>query len=356
MKWKLLTIAAVFSIGLLQAQPSYNSPDPFNSAASFADYVSKKFSSDHDRFTYLYNWICNNIQYNKDSALYFNWSAPYDIKIEATLRRKKGVCENYASLLADIAGRMNIPTYVVHGFPAAKTGAGDDSHAWVAVQLNNQWWLCDPTWDAMSIAKTKYFLVAPATFIETHIPFDPMWQLLERPHYFLPGNKETFNFRDSIATFLQLDSLQQLQASQRRIRQSNTKNNMVRNWESLNNMNIAIIAGEKDEQHYNSAVKTFNEALQLYNVFIQYRNAQFQPAVSDDVLEKMLLPITALLQESKKHIKLLGSIRENFQYDPGDLLQRIHQLESNSSQQQKFIKAFTAADAKERARLLETHP
>lgn len=352
MKWRLLCIYLFTSAQLYAQAPVTSTGSPYNNAASFADYAFKKFDNDLDRFSFVYDWICRNVNYDTDSALYFNWSATHDNKIEATLRRKKGVCENYASLLADISGRMFIPAYVVHGFPARRTGSVDDSHAWVAVNMNNDWLLCDPTWDATGNDKRKYFLSSPQQFIDTHIPFDPMWQLLERPLYLNYNGKEKYNYRDSIAAFLRQDSLQQLLSTQQRIKQSDIRNNMSNNWERLNNMNIAIIAGEKDEQLYNEAVKLYNDALRSYNSFIAFRNNGFRPTLTDDKVNAMLSPVGDLLKQANERIRKLGSIRENFQYDPSQLSAQMEALQVKTEKQQQFLREYLSADAKQKNRLL----
>jgi hypothetical protein len=353
MKRRLLVSLYILISGHLWAQrPVSSGISPYSSATSFADHVSKKFSTDNERFSFVYDWICTNVTYDKDSALYFNWSASHDTKIDATLRRKKGVCENYASLLVDIATRMYIPAYVVHGFPTRISNNVDDSHAWVAVLLDNDWWLCDPTWDANGTDKRKYFLSTPQRFIETHIPFDPIWQLLEEPLYYKKTGKEKYNYKDSIAAFLKQDSLQQLMSSQQRIMKSDVKNNMVNNWGKLNNMHIAIIAGEKDEQQYNAAVGFYNKALNNYNAFINFRNNGFPSGISNEKLNQTLNAIAPLLDNARDKIKMLGSIKENFQYDAGDLIFQIDQLETKTTKQLNFLTAYLAADAKEKIKLL----
>jgi hypothetical protein len=350
MKRNLLILAMVCMPALLPAQ-STATASPFSSTAGFAAYAYNKFHNDYDRFAFVYDWICRNVNYDKDSSLYFNWSASHEAKIEATLRRKKGVCENYASLLADIAGKLNIPVYVVHGYPAKQHLAVDDSHAWVAVQINREWRLCDPTWDATGTDARKYFLNRPENFIDTHIPFDPLWQLLEKPLYYkAPGNE--YDYRDSVAAFLQLDSLQQLFATKERMQRSTISNQMIKNWQGLNNMNIAIIAGEKDEQLYNAAVKYYNEALKGYNSFIHLRNNQFINAPADAELQTMLTVIIPTLKDARSILKQLGSIRDNFQYDPSELLGKIDQLQLKTAEQEKFLRAYISSDSKEKKKTL----
>ncbi len=61
------------------------------------------------------------------------------------------------------------------------------NHAWNAVKLKGQWWLCDFTWGAGYVDNDKrfqwnytehYFLTDPEEFILDHFPVEEEWQLI----------------------------------------------------------------------------------------------------------------------------------------------------------------------------------
>lgn len=339
----------LFLFFLQSAHAQYIPDSATVSAEKMAGYLQYTYKDPSTQLQTLYGWITRNIRYDKDSAMYFNWSADHTTKIAATLRRRKGVCENYASLMADIAARLNIRAWVVHGYPSYANGNKDNSHSWVAIQQNDDWFLCDPTWDAQAAAE-KYFMLAPADFIQTHIPFDPMWQLLEHPQYYKTFTGK-FMYKDSVQTFLAMDSLQQFMATERRIKNTGNQNSMTNNWQRLNRMNIAVIAGEKDEQLYNDAVSALNKANALFNQFVQYRNQQFTPVKPDTEIKNMLQPIAGLLKEAEAQLRKLGSITANYQYDPEMIRQRIATLEKKTIAQQNFLNIYFATAAAERVKL-----
>jgi len=319
------------------------------SPEKFATYLQHTFNDPSAQVRTLYSWITGNIKYDKDSAMYFNWSADHATKISATLRRRRGVCENFASLLADIAIRLKIPAYVVHGYPSYADKNKDNSHSWVALQQQGEWYLCDPTWDAQSNAE-KYYMLPPADFIQTHIPFDPLWQLLEKPLNYKTGETK-FMYRDSVQAYLQLDSLQQFLATERRINSMGHSNTMTRNWQGYNRMNIAVIAGEKDEQLYNAAVAALNKANGFFNTFVQYRNNQFAPPTSDEAIKQMLEPIPALLAGADEQLKNMGRLTENFQYDSGWVNEKIKALEKKTADQKIFLNRYLETPVAERIKL-----
>ena len=330
------------------------------STASIARYILSNFKTDREKLRAVYTWVITNIRYDRDSMLPINWSMEAEEKISATLRRRKGVCENYAALFTDIAIKSGFQSFVVSGYSKQWGAVNRAGHSWSAVRLQQEWFLCDPTWDVGHSGNTKYFLVSPAQFIESHIPFDPLWQLLENPltdHEFSQGifyqRKENrfFNFADSVNAFLQLDSLRQLEASTKRVRQAGLENERQKNWLAYNEMKIAIIYGEKDMNLYNLAVADLNKANAIFNDFVQYRNKLFAPARSDAEITSLLDPITGLLSSAWKKLDQMGQAKENFQYDTGTLKNRLAFLKGRVQEQHDFLKRYLAVSVSERVKL-----
>ncbi len=271
------------------------------------------------------------------------------------MRRRKGVCENFASLFTDIANRLDIASYVVHGYAAGSGDSRDVAHSWSAVQLDTVWYLCDPTWDASLQNGYQYFLADPLMFAQTHVPFDPIWQLLDQPQgYNYPKGMSTsiFNFRDSIKTFLAADSLQQFISIERRMKQLGKNKEMFRLWQSYNRMNIAIISGENDMQLYNGAVDDLNKATDIFNEYVMFRNNGFLPSRSDAAIISMLNPVTIHIQNAKKKIDGIGSLLPNFQYDTEGIKRKLDALEQRRHEQELFLKKYLAADIAARREMM----
>jgi Transglutaminase-like superfamily len=330
------------------------------SSASIAGYVQSNFKTDLEKLRAIYSWVITNIRYDTDSMFPINWSLEHEEKIAATLRRRRGVCENYAALFTDIALKSGFPSFVVSGYTRVQGSVNRAGHSWCAVYLRQEWFLCDPTWDNGYAGNTKYFLVSPAEFIESHIPFDPLWQLLEYPlteHEFNRGlfhskrDEPVFNFTDSVKAFLQLDSLRQLEESSRRRRQAGIENERQKNWLAYNQMKIAGIYGEKDMNLYNSAVTDLNKANTVFNNFVQYRNNRFEPARPDAEINSLLDPIGGLISSALKKLDQMGQAVENFQYDTGTIKNRLTILSGRVEEQESFLKRYLATAAAERERL-----
>lgn len=331
-----------------------------HSTTSIAGYVQSNFKTDVDKLRAIYTWVINNIRYDKDSMYAINWSMYPEEKIAATLRRRKGVCENYASLFTDIAIKSGFRSFVVSGFTKQWGSLNAEGHSWSAVYVDDEWFLCDPTWDVGTNGNTNYFMISPAQFIDSHIPFDPLWQLLDNPGK-RPGLRQNdsperyrgyiASLSDSAKAFLQLDSLKQLEESNERVKQAGLKTDRQKHWLAYNKMKVAIIYGEKDMNLYNAAVEDLNKANAVFNEFVQYRNNRFLPVRPDAQLLSLLQPIKGLLTAARRKLDQTGQAVENFQYDTSGIQHRIGLLNGRVQEQQQFLNLYLAAAVQDRERM-----
>jgi len=116
---------------------------------------------------------------------------------DETLRRRKGVCQGYATLLTEMCHAAGIRCEKIGGYGRGyRFGLGrsqnlsDANHAWNAVRIGGGWYLLDVTWDAGHVEPkayhkqygTAYLFLEPKEFLYTHFPTDSKWQLLARPY------------------------------------------------------------------------------------------------------------------------------------------------------------------------------
>ncbi len=331
------------------------------STSSIANYIQGNFNTDKEKLRAIYTWITANIRYNKDSMYYRFWGEDPERKLSSVLKTRKGVCENFASLLTRIASKCGIQTYMVSGYTKMSGSVNWRGHSWCAVYIGKEWLLCDPTWDAGYSATTHYFLVLPSQFIETHMPFDPLWQLQEYPinnkefrQGFTRSKKDVpvFNYVDSVNNYLQSDTLQQMQSISRRMKQSGLDNEDLRTWYAYNEMKIFIVYQEKDMNVFNSAVADLNKAKALFNEFIQFRNNHFQPAKTDAAISTLFDSVENRLASAFKKMDDIGTKVENFQYDTDGLKNNLDALFVRVKEQQFFLKRYFASSLAEREKLL----
>lgn len=336
-----------------------NIPDAqTHSTNTIADYISNNFKTEGERFRAIYTWVTANIKYSTDSMYIINWGADETTKVTAALRRRKGVCENYAAIFNDIALKVGLVCHVVTGYTRQTGNQHNSGHSWCAVLIDEKWLLCDPTWDEGFRNSPKYFMVAPTGFIDTHFPFDPIWQLLPYPVTSKEFNRgigyhekksPPFNFVDSVDAFLKLDKYERDIATAIRLEKTGTESELQNNWLKYTRMKIAIVQGENDMELYNSAVADLNKATNFFNAFVQYRNSQFSPVKSQFEINGMLEPVGSSILSAWQKIGQIG--KNNFQYDVGGISERLNVLSTKLQVQKAFLVRYLAGSMAEREQL-----
>lgn len=236
------TLLFVFTANLLAQKPKKEVPKSFTkSIALLSVYLTKDIRSQEGKVEAIYEWITNNIAFDYDALMKGQYSIVPDPK--ETLKRRKAISPGYVELMKAMLDYIEIENESVtgyihdlHWFPGKLVM--EEGHTWLAVKINGQWKFVDPTWDAGYIGripkkvkpykakkylinkwkkpekeakvkekreekelerKKKYdekpgytnkigFVKAPAkdyffihrdTFLLSHIPTLPMWQLRE---------------------------------------------------------------------------------------------------------------------------------------------------------------------------------
>ena len=156
------------------------------SSAELANLLTHGLNTEQERFRAIFIWIAHNIEYK--------WGS-YGSDPDRILKRKKAVCEGYATLLTSLCSAAGIECRTVHGFAKsfadlhAELDLSKPNHAWNAVKLHGKWHVTDVTWAAggYDMKKRKffreynevYFLPLPERFIWNHYPADPEWKLCD---------------------------------------------------------------------------------------------------------------------------------------------------------------------------------
>ena len=154
------------------------SPNQYSNYNSSSAVVKKSYDlcyyaqSDTEKLIVIYKWITDNISYDKEKAE--TVQSGYLPNPDEILSIKKGICFDYASVMAAMLRAQGIPTKLVVG----TVSKGDINHAWNEVYLEgqgwvtvkiyfdgNQWQMMDPTFDSSGSALSKY--IGDGTFYTT---------------------------------------------------------------------------------------------------------------------------------------------------------------------------------------------
>lgn len=281
-------------------QKSQKAPESLTDYKQIADYLTHDLQTDTEKARAIYNWISHNIQYRLSQIYEDITYHSVDEIIEDALKTRQGVCQHYAELFHAMGNSVGLKSYVIAGYARNKQGKiGDLGHAWNAIRIDSKYYLIDVTLAAGYLLDGKYvhqfrdeyFLIAPENFIQTHMPFDPMWQFLSNPinnREFIAQDfsklKESGNFayNDSIQLHPQQSKLRQLELSTRRIRANGIQNKLIQKQLNDNILQITTLK-------YNLAIDTLNYGVENYNLYITHKNKQFRnPNLEDSYIRELI--------------------------------------------------------------------
>ncbi len=218
--FQLLLFHSVFSQVKEQAEVDRNSAlIGYYNLDELHNKLAIKSYSDSEKVRSFYYWITQHISYDVSEFHWSGYVAPRHLQSTDSLervkvhlndygayvlKRKKGVCEGYATIFKLLCDRSKIECVIIHG--CGKTDVSSigqsltENHAWNAVKIKGKWLLIDVCWasgycDNMVTKFTKqlnenYYLTPPDRLIYDHYPTDTQWTLLVIP----PSKKEFENF------------------------------------------------------------------------------------------------------------------------------------------------------------------
>ncbi len=316
-----------------------------------ADYVNQCCKSDLQKVRAIYTWVISHIAYSTDSIQFIATDEDRQNLITAGMRRRRGLCENFAAIFDDICKKAGFRSFYIEGYTQQSSRVEKISHAWDAVYVNDDWYLFDPTWDAVQVifsapVNTTYFMIRPDEFIQTHMPFDPMLQFLEHPVTFKEFNRRVFsgndkyyfNYIDSIDKFEKDDPYNQYLASYNRIQQNGSGNELVKTKLLQLRLQLEIIYQDKDSVSYNTAVADYNRAINIFNDFVIYRNHQFKPAKTFGEVQTMFRDMKTHLSHARSLLKEVNASAATLTLDTGDIEAAIQKLSMQVKEQEEFYR------------------
>lgn len=135
-------------------------------------FIQNKSESNYQNIKNVHDYLVESINYDES----ISEQNIYDIY--GALINKKCVCEGYAKAFKYLLEGINIPCVIVSGEGTNSQG-NTENHAWNYVQLNENWYAVDCTWDdpilvggaiLTNSVKYQYFLKGTNTFNKNHTP------------------------------------------------------------------------------------------------------------------------------------------------------------------------------------------
>jgi hypothetical protein len=311
-----------------EAVRKYSNSTDNNTIRGIARFIFENFSKETDKLRAIFIWLSENFDYDVENMYSLKSYSDSQELIDGMLEEKKGVCMHFAYLFKEIGDILGITSHIISGYTKQDGVISSLSHVWCASFVDSEWLLIDPTWGAGHVQNNKYvkklnddyFKTEPDKLIQTHFPYDPLWQFLYYPvsaqefndgHTKINNEKLFFNYLDTLKTFENETRLEQLISMNKRIEQSGVTNahtrNQLKNNETeieFHKLNIAI-------DYYNSAVSYYNEGVNALNRFITYRNNQFNPQKSEMQIRIMVNDAEIALIRSQEELQKASTTDES---------------------------------------------
>jgi transglutaminase/protease-like cytokinesis protein 3 len=328
-----------------------------NSTQAIADYINDNFKTDTDKIRAAFYWTASNVSYDVANMLTVNFNETPQQQIAKTLKTKKGVCIHYATVFNDISNKIGIQSYIIEGYTKQYGKVANLAHAWCAAKIDNKWYLFDPTWASGYVSNGKffkklneyYFKTEPAKLIFSHIPFDYLWQFLNYPitnNEFYEGrtqinkSKKHFNFESEIVKYNTLSEIDKLVESVARIEKNGVKNDMVLKCLEDKKKELANFQHNIYVEKLNSIVNNYNEAVDLLNEFIYYRNNKFKPTLSDDKISSMIQAPIEKLTKCQDAIHAVGSVGTENSSNLSSLKKSINDVLAQAKEHELFVQEY----------------
>ncbi len=339
------------------------------SVDSLALYINRNFLGDEMKLRAVYVWMIHHLKYNVYTTFVSRDEVPDENKeLARTLRSREGVCRQFAMLFKNVAQKMGIPAYTVPGYNKNGKVVLPEPHEWCAARIGSQWYLFDPTYGMgyienykfVSSPNTSFFKLSPGELISTHMPFDPLWQLLERPYSFPEFDNgivdeqrrvPVFHVADSLAKYARQTHLQRMIAANARVLANGRANRLVEYFLQLTQANIQIARKGEVYGIYKQTVKLQNEAVDLINLFIQYRNSYFQPEKEEREVRHMVEEPEMMATQADSLIHTIREIPPQYETGIRNLRKSIMELAAKVFKQKLFVEKYYATKPSQRKSL-----
>lgn len=252
-----------------------------------SDSLMQDAKTEEEKAFVIYTWVAKNIEYDYLGVENITMGFESSEVVREALEKRKGVCQHYAELFHAIADASGLTSIVVFGYTRQNGKIDKVPHAWNALMIDSSWYVFDPTWGSGYFSEStykhvfseQYYKVPPEKMIKSHMPFDPLFQFLEKPvsHESFKNGKFThtdlnIDYKNDIIRFLELPEEDQLAESMERIKDFGIANSMVRGYYSNLNRRYKVFIANRQVDLHNEAIEKFNKVVADYNSYAEQMN------------------------------------------------------------------------------------
>lgn len=108
-----------------------------------AEQLVQNAGSDAEKLNAIYEYVVQNMTYDYDEINRID--STYIPNIDNILESKKGICYDYAAVMASLLREAGIPAKLLMGYRSDT----EDYHAWNQALVDGRWITVDATWDSV---------------------------------------------------------------------------------------------------------------------------------------------------------------------------------------------------------------
>jgi len=299
----------------------YTIPEEWTSStAKLAQYINTELSTESDKARAAFIWVTTNIEYDIANMYAINSYSEEIELVEEALKTRKGICGHFAETFNNIANQVGLRSYSITGYTKQAGSIDQLAHGWCVTRIDSVWYIFDPTWASgmliddrfVSRLNDEYFMMSPQKAINSHMPFDPLWQFLNYPitstefhqdKFKVDRSKPFFNYTDTLRAYEQQSEMERLDTSTERIKQNGISNYLISNKLRYNQQILEHHRKQIIIDQYNEAVDAYNEGIYALNEFINYRNRKFIPKKTEIGIRQMIEKVDRSLLIAKEKLK-----------------------------------------------------
>ena len=346
-------------------------PDSLTKSTSLiSKYINDNFKTNNDKVRAAFYFTASRISYDVENRFALNFNETKEDKITKSLKSKKGICTNYAEIFNEITNKVGVKSLVIEGYTKQNGKVDNVAHAWCGVLLDDNWFIFDPTWASgyvnpkMQFVKklnNVYYKADPIKIIASHMPFDYLWQFLGYPisneqfmagHILVKSSEPSFDYFNEIEKHENLSYLDKLKSSAQRIEIAGVKNALVFDRLAHKKSEIENLSNNQNVDKFNDIVAEFNEAIALYNNFINYRNAQFKPTFQDSTIKEMIETPRDKLAKCKADVYALKNVDSGNVLIVNGLKKNTTKALEDADEQLKFVNEYISKSKSERKAMM----
>jgi arylamine N-acetyltransferase len=339
------------------------------SSKEIATYIQEKFTTEETQIKAAYYHVISTISYDITHEFTVNLVISDDEMVSKTIASKKGVCIHYAKFFKDIISQLGYNCQVVSGYTKKNNIVAERSHAWCAIKMQDEkWYVFDPTWDSGYIQndkfvrrlQSKHYKMKPSESIQTHMPFDYMWQFLNHPitekdflnNTFVQNTKqEPFDYNETITNFQKLSENEQLDALKSRMIQTGVTTKLAKERFEILKKQLEVYSLNNNVKELNAITSKYNEGINLFNEFIYYRNAQFRPLKEDKDILKMIEEPLSIFEDCNDKIYKLGFVGQENLYDLNKFKRGLIDTIEETKKHKNFVEDYLTKNTKDRKKM-----